>query len=322
MKAASVVGPYLELRSRIEKRDKGLVEKVKSLSEAVALIPDNCHVAIGGCHYSRTPMALIWEIIRQGKKNLTFSKSIVATEGDLLLVAGVTRHIITSWFSPGVTWGVSRVMRDYVQSGEARYEEWSHMSLGLRYRAGAMGVPFLPARSMLGSDVYKRLPDIKEMACPFTGEKLALIPALNPDLALIHVQRADPYGNAQIRGFPFMDKDIALAADRVILTAEQIIDNSEIRREPDQTAIPFFCVDAVVEVPYGCLPHECYGAYEPDFSHMDMYVKLMMEQGSEGVRQYLDKYFYRPKTFADYLDLFSVKDIVRATCNAKKGHGS
>lgn len=312
---------YLGLRERVEKKDRGLREKVKGLSEAVALIPDNVHVAIGGCHYSRTPMALIWEIIRQRKKGLTFSKSITATEGDLLLVAGTTRHIITSWFSPGVTWGVSRIMRHYVQSGEAQYEEWSHMSLGLRYKAGAMGVPFLPARSMLGSDVFKRLSNVKEMSCPFTGDKLALVPALNPDVAIIHVQKADPYGNARITGFPFMDKDIALAADRVILTTEQIVDNSEIRRTPDRTDIPFFCVDAVVEVPYGCLPHECYGVYEPDFNHMDMYVKLMMEKSVDGVKEYLDKYFYGPATFEDYLDLFHVKDIVKATLSAKKGYG-
>jgi len=293
-----------------------------TLSDAVALIPDNVHVAIGGCHYSRTPIALIWEIIRQKKSGLVFSKSITATEGDLLLVAGTTRHIITSWFSPGVTWGVSRIMRHFVQSGEATYEEWSHMSLGLRYRAAAMGVPFLPTRSMLGSDVYKQLTDIKEMQCPFTGDKLALVPALHPDVAIIHVQKADSYGNAQITGFPFMDKDIALAADRVILTTEQIIDNNEIRRTPDRTDIPFFCVDAVVEVPYGCVPHECYAAYEPDFNHMDMYVKLMMERSTEGVQEYLDKYVYAPQTFDDYLSLFNVKDIVRATLNARKGYGS
>jgi len=313
---------YLSLRARIEKKDKGLKEKVMSLTEAVTLIPDNVHVAIGGCHYSRTPIALIWEIIRQKKSGLVFSKSITATEGDLLLVAGTTRHIITSWFSPGVTWGVSRIMRHFVQSGEATYEEWSHMSLGLRYRAAAMGVPFLPTRSMLGSDVYKQLTDIKEMQCPFTGDKLALVPALHPDVAIIHVQKADSYGNAQITGFPFMDKDIALAADRVILTTEQIIDNNEIRRTPDRTDIPFFCVDAVVEVPYGCVPHECYAAYEPDFNHMDMYVKLMMERSIEGVQEYLDKYVYAPQTFDDYLSLFKVKDIVRATLNARKGYGS
>ncbi|MDP6558695.1 MAG: CoA-transferase [Candidatus Binatia bacterium] len=310
---------YLGLRERLERKDKGLRDKVMTLGDAVSLIPDGIHVAMGGCHYSRTPMALIWELIRQGKKNLTFSKSITATEGDLLLVAGSTRHIITSWFSPGVTWGVSRIMRHYVQSGEAKYEEWSHMSLGLRYRAGAMGVPFMPARSMLGSDVYKKLDDIKEMECPFTGDKLALVPALNPDVAIIHVQKADPYGNAQIGGFPFMDKDIALAADKVILSTEQIIDNSEIRRAPDRTDIPFLCVDAVVEAPFGCLPHECYGLYEPDFGHMDMYVELMMGKTVEGVKEYLDKYFYSPKGFDDYLDLFKMKDVIQSTANARRG---
>jgi glutaconate CoA-transferase subunit A len=313
---------YLGLRARLEKKDKGLREKVMSLNEAIALIPDHVHVAIGGCHYSRTPMASIWEIIRQKKKGLVFSKSIVATEGDLLLVAGTTRHIITSWFSPGVTWGVSRIMRQFVQSGEAIYEEWSHMSLGLRYRAAAMGIPFLPTRSMLGSDVYKQLADIKEMQCPFTGDKLALVPALHPDVAILHVQKADSYGNAQITGFPFMDKDIALAADRVILTTEQIIDNNEIRRTPDRTDIPFFCVDAVVEVPYGCLPHECYAVYEPDFNHLDMYVNVMMERTTAGVQEYLDKYVYAPPSFDDYLGLFNVKDVVRATLNARKGYGS
>src|SRR3989304_769242 len=94
---------YLSLRARIEKKDKGLKEKVMSLTEAVTLIPDNVHVAIGGCHYSRTPIALIWEIIRQRKTGLVFSKSITATEGDLVLVSSTSRHIITSWFRPGVT---------------------------------------------------------------------------------------------------------------------------------------------------------------------------------------------------------------------------
>jgi glutaconate CoA-transferase subunit A len=322
MKAPTDVKSYSTIRARIEKKERGLKEKVRSLSEAVSLIGDNAHVALGGCHYSRTPIAAVWEILRQKKKGLTISKSIVATEGDLLLAGGATRHVITSWFSPGVTWGVSKVMRHYVQSGEAVYEEWSHMALGLRYKAGAMGVPFLPARSMLGSDVYKRLDGVKEMDCPFTGEKLVLVPALNPDVAIIHVQKADAYGNAQIRGFPFMDKDLALAADTVILTTEEIVDNGEIRRAPDRTDIPFFCVDAVVEAPYGCLPHECYGAYEPDFEHMDGYVKVMMGRGVEGVKEYIEKHVYAPDSFAGYLELFSLRNVVGATMRARKEHGS
>ena len=117
------------------------------------------------------------------------------------------------------------------------------------------------------------------------------MPALNPDFALIHVQRCDPYGNAQIDGLPFMDLDLALAANRVILTTERIVSNDQIRRRPDQTKIPFFAVDAVVEVPFGCAPHECYGVYEPLFSHLDQYAAALKPDAEQGIRDYLDHYF-------------------------------
>jgi glutaconate CoA-transferase, subunit A len=308
---------YKELREVIENKDRGLREKVMSLTEAIHLIQDGDHVAAGGCHYSRTPMAAIWELIRQKKKDLVYSRSISSTEGDLLLVAEATKHVITSWFSPGVTWGVSRAMRHYTQKKLALYEEWSHMSLGLRYRAGAMGIPFIPTRAMLGSDLFPRLPELKEMECPYTGEKLALVPALNPNVAILHTQRCDPYGNVQSEGLPFMDEDIAGASDKVIITTERIISNDQVRRNPDRTSIPFFKVDAVVEVPYGCLPHECYGYYEPNFSHMDYYVKLMMGKGPEGVKEYLDQYVYAPESWTDYLEMLNFGDILRATTDGR-----
>ena len=308
---------YKELREVIENKDRGLQEKVMSLTEAIGLIQDGDHVAAGGCHYSRTPMAAIWEMIRQKKKDLVYSRSISSTEGDLLLVAEATKHVLTSWFSPGVTWGVSRVMRHYMQKKLALYEEWSHMSLGLRYRAGAMGLPFIPTRAMLGSDLSPRLPELKEMECPYTGEKLALVPALNPHVAILHTQRCDPYGNVQSEGLPFMDEDIAGASDKVIITTERIISNDQVRRNPDRTSIPFFKVDAVVEVPYGCLPHECYGYYEPDFSHMDYYVELMMGKGPEGVKEYLDQYVYAPESWTDYLEMLRFGDVLRATTDGR-----
>jgi len=307
---------YIQLREAMEHKDRGLREKVMSLKEAIGLIRDGDVVAAGGCHYSRTPMAAVWEIIRQRKKGLVYCRSITSTEGDLLLVAEACAHFVTSWFSPGVTWGVSRVMRHYMQEKLAVFEEWSHMSLGLRFRAGAMGIPFIPARVMLGSDLFPRVP-MKEMECPYTGEKLALVPALNPDVAILHAQKCDPYGNVQGEGLPFMDNDIALAADKVIVTAERIISNDQVRRNPDRTTIPFFCVDAVVEVPYGCLPHECYGQYEPDFAGMDYYVKLMMDKGPDGVKEYLDKYVYAPESWNDYLEMLGFKQILRATVSGR-----
>ncbi|GIX48484.1 MAG: hypothetical protein KatS3mg131_2695 [Candidatus Tectimicrobiota bacterium] len=252
-------------------------------------------------------------MIRARKRDLVISRSIVSTEGDLLLAAGVSRHVITSWFSQGIVWGVSRVMRQYVEAGRAHFEEWSHLALGLRYRAAAMGVPFLPLRSMQGSDLLARLPQLPQLRCPFTGELLLLVPALHPDVALIHVQRCDPYGNAQIDGLPFMDQDIAMAAHRVILTTERLVSSDQIRRAPDHTKIPFFVVDAVVEVPYGCVPHECYGQYEPLYPHLDAYAARTREDPHAGVQAYLETFYYQPASWLDYLERVGLEALLDAT---------
>jgi glutaconate CoA-transferase subunit A len=263
---------------------------------------------------------MIWALIRARKQNLTVSRSIVSTEGDLLFASGVSRHIVTSWFTQGIVWGVSKVMRHYTENKLARYDEWSHMSMGLRYRAGAMGIPFIPSRSMVGSDVGKRVAgQMQTMPCPFTGEQVTLLPALNPDVVLIHVQRCDPYGNAQLDGLQFMDIDMAMAANRVILTTERIVSNDQIRRTPDQTRIPFFTVDAVVEAPMGCAPHECYGLYEPFFTHMDDYAELSQDP-VKGPQQYLDKYYYGPKSWSDYLSLLGMDAMLDACRRGRSVH--
>ena len=304
---------YDELCRRTRERDRSLRDKVMSLEEAAALVPDGASVGIGGSTLSRTPTAMIWALIRAGRKNLFCQRSITSSEGELLFASGASRHILTSWFSQGIVWGVSRVMRLYTESGRARFEEWSHMAVGLRFRAGAMGVPFLPMRSMMGSDLIGQLPDTRVIDCPFTGEKLVLVPALNPDVALIHVQRCDAYGNAQIDGLPFMDIDLAMAANRVILTTERIVSNDQIRRAPDQTKIPFLAVDAVVEVPFGSAPHECYGLYEPLFKHLDGYAAQLRQDPERGVGEYLDRYFYGPKSWTEYLDLLGLEELLDAS---------
>src|SRR3954449_10442320 len=306
------VPTYLELREELSRRDRSLRDKVVSLEEAAKLVPDGSKVGIGGSTMSRTPMAMIWALIRAGKKQLACSRSIVSSDGDLLLGSGACDHIVTSWFSQSILWGVSKVMRHCVETGQARFEEWSHMAVGMRFRAGAMGVPFMPIRSMLGSDVLKQRPEAREIDCPFTGEKILLVPALNPDVALIHVQRCDAYGNAQIDGLQFMDIDLAMAANKVILTTERIVLNDQIRRAPDQTKIPFFAVDAVVEVPFGCAPHECYGAYEPMIRHMEYYVGLVNKDPVGGMKEYLDNYVYGPKSWTEFLDLIGLEEILDA----------
>jgi len=303
---------YLELRRRTVERDRSLREKVMSLEEAAKLVKDGDKVGIGGSTLSRTPMALIWALIRARRTGLSCSRSIMSSEGELLFGSGACDHVLTSWFSQGIVWGVSKVMRLYTESKRARFEEWSHMAVGMRFRAGAMGVPFLPMRSMMGSDIITRLPDAREIDCPFTGEKLVLVPALNPDVALIHVQRCDAYGNAQMDGLQFMDVDLAMAANRVILTTERIVSNDQIRRAPDQTKIPFMAVDAVVEAPFGCAPHECYGVYEPFFKHLDMYAGLIRKDPAKGIADYLDRYVYSPKSWTEYLGLIGVEEMLDA----------
>jgi glutaconate CoA-transferase subunit A len=303
---------YLDLRRKLAERDRSLHEKVVSLEEAACLVKDGETVGIGGSTLSRTPMAMIFALIRAGRKRLSCARGIVSSEGDLLFASGVSNHIVTSWFSQGIVWGISKVMRHHVEGRKARFDEWSHLAMGLRFRAGAMGLPFLPMRSMLGSDVLRERPEPREMACPFTGEKLLLVPALNPDVAIIHVQRCDAYGNAQIDGLQFMDIDLAMAANRVILTTERIVSNDQIRRAPDQTKIPFFAVEAVVEVPFGCAPHECGGVYEPLFAHMDYYTSLVNTDPVSGMGEYLERYIYGPKSWIDYLELLGLADLLDA----------
>lgn len=308
----SLVHPYSKLRKDLAQRDRSLREKVVSLDEAASFVHDGDSVGIGGSTMSRTPMGLIWALIRAKRRKLSCSRCIISSDGDLLYGSGASEHIVTSWFSQGILWGVSKVMRHYVETGKARYDEWSHLAMGMRFRAGAMGVPFIPIRSMLGSDVLKQRPEAKEMDCPFTNEKLLLVPALNPDVALIHVQRCDPYGNAQIDGLQFMDMDLAMAANRVILTTERIVSNDQIRRAPDQTNIPFFAVDAVVELPFGCAPHECYGVYEPMMRHMEYYVETVNKDPVKGMQEYLDRFVHGPKSWNDFLNLIGIDEVLAA----------
>ncbi|HEU4660946.1 MAG TPA: CoA-transferase [Pseudolabrys sp.] len=309
----SLVKPYEKLRKDIAARDRSLREKVVTLDDVASFVRDGDSVGIGGSTMSRTPMALVWALIRAGRKNLSCSRCIISSDGDLLFGSGASDHIVSSWFSQGILWGVSKVMRHHVETGKARFEEWSHLAMGMRFRAGAMGVPFMPVRSMLGSDVLAQRPEAKEIDCPFTGEKLLLVPALNPDVALIHVQRCDPYGNAQIDGLQFMDIDLAMAANKVILTTERIVSNDQIRRAPDQTKIPFFAVDAIVEVPYGCAPHECYGVYEPMMKHMEQYVALVNKDPVGGMKEYLDKFVYGPKSWPEFLNLIGLEEVLTAS---------
>jgi glutaconate CoA-transferase subunit A len=303
-------GDFLEARRRLEAKPRRTEEKLTGAADAVHLVQDGDVVAVGGCLFSRTPMVLVREILRQERRGLTLVRNLMCFEGELMMVAGAVNRIVTAWQGIGLPWGVSKVLRHYVESGQVTFEEWSHLGLGLRFRAGAMGVPFLPTLTMLGSDLM-RVTEARPIQCPFTGETVNLVPALFPDVAILHVHRADAFGNCQIDGYPHMDADIALAATTVLVTAEEIIDEEETRRHPERTAIPGLAVDAVIHAPIGALPGECYGLYETDFTHFDDYVGLINDRGMDGVREYLARYVYGPASHEEYVQLFQPERIER-----------
>ncbi len=282
---------------------------------------DGDSIAVGGCLFSRTPLALVRELLRQRRRGLTLARNLTCTEGEFLMAAGAVERIVTAWMSIGLPWGVSKIMRHYVESGQVALEEWSHLALGLRFRAGAMGVPFLPALTMLGSDLMA-VGGTKTIQDPYTGATLAAIPALFPDIALLHVHRADRFGNCQIDGYPHMDADIARAATTVLVTTEELLPEEETRRHPDRTVIPGFAVDALVHVPFGSFPHECYGLYEADFDHFAEYTSTIDARGPQAVADYLERYAYAPPTWADYLDLFGGERLARQVRRARELTGA
>jgi len=290
-------------RERLEKKTRSTGDKLEALEEVAARVKDGDHVALGGILFSRTPLGLVRALFRRRPRGLTFSRNLMCYEGEWGIVSGAVSKVVTAWMGIGLPWGLSKILREYVESGRVEYEEWSHLGIGLRFRAAAMGVPFLPSLTMLGSSLMD-VGGSRTIACPYTGETLHAVPALFPDVAMLHVHRADRFGNCQIDGYRHMDADIALAAATVLVTAEEIVSEEAIRKRPEDTVIPGFVVDALAHVPYGSYPHECYGLYESDPAHFTEYVRGIEEHGAAGVTRYMDRFVYGPETHGDYLALF------------------
>jgi len=190
------------------------------------------------------------------------------------------------------------VARRAFEKHGVRVTEWSNAGLAWRYKAAAMGVPFVPARVMLGTDTGARSAAV-EVECPFTGKTLLALPALYPDVAVIHVHRADVYGNAQIDGILIADWDLARAARRLIITTERLIPHEDIRRRPDRTVIPYFLVDAVCEVPFGSYPGNMPYLYYSDERHLAEWLEA--DQDEERFREFLERFIYGAGDFAEYL---------------------
>jgi acyl CoA:acetate/3-ketoacid CoA transferase alpha subunit len=276
--------------------------KVMDLSEAISkFVHDGCYLAMGGFGHIRVSMAAIYEIIRQRKRDLVFAGKTAVHDIDVLIAAGCVSKVEVAYCFGHELRGLSPASRRAVESGKVKIAaEWSNAAFQWRFKAAASGLPWIPARILMGTDTFRRSA-AKIVKDPFTGKPICLIPACFPDVAIIHVHECDEYGNCRINGSLIMDFELARAAKRLIITTEKIIPNEKIREEPWRTCIPYFYVDAVVEVPYGCHPCNMPGCYYFDEEHMAEYLRSTLTE--EGTKQYFDKYVYGVKDFNEYLEL-------------------
>ncbi len=288
-------------------KPRAMTNKLTTIKDAVArLVSDGTYLAIGGFGCDRFASAVCHEIVRQQKQNLTLSGH-TATHNFQILAAGnltgrgkLLARVDIAYVVGLEARGLSPHGRRVMESGDVQTAEWSNYSLAVRVKAAAMGLPFLPMRSMMGTDTFKKSP-AKEILCPYTGERLLAIPACYPDVAVIHVHEADCFGNCRIRGTTVADIDLARAAKRLIITCERLIPNDDIRSDPTRTVIPYFCVDAVCEVPYGSYPGNMPYEYFSDEDHIRQW--LTAEEDPAEYKKFIDKYIFGVADFNEYLHL-------------------
>jgi len=269
------------------KKNKKLESKLMTDDEAInKFVNDGDYIGLELYGTVRAPISLTRAIIRSGKTDFRLAGQGVH-EVDLLLGANLVREIDFTYIGLEV-FGVSGNVRRRLENGDVKnVVEWSNASLTWRFKAASMGIPFIATKCMLGSDTLKRSA-AKVIECPFSGEKLALVPALILDVGFIHVNRADKYGNCQIDGISGFAFEMSRACKKLIISAEEIIDTDEIRNAPDRTIIPYYLVDAVVHAPYGSWPGEMTNSYEKDEDHYNMYLKK--QKTEDGMNEYLKEW--------------------------------
>lgn len=286
-------------------KPRSLVDKVTTVADAVSrLVHDGDYFAPGGFSTNRIPVAVLHEILRQKRQHLCVAGYTTTHTIQILCAGNLTGRgkcvdAIDAAYIVGLeARGLSPHSRRVMQSGEVTCVEWSNYTLALRFQAAAMGVPFLPARSLLGTDT-KRYNSAKIIECPYTGLPLVAVPALYPDVAAIHVHEADRFGNARFAGTSVADPDIARAAKRLIITCERLVDDDYLRHEPHRNQIPFFCVDAVCVVPKGSYPGGMPGEYSSDEVHLKAWMEAEVEVGK--FEAFLEKHIFGVKDFEEYL---------------------
>ncbi|MBN8580117.1 MAG: CoA transferase subunit A [Anaerolineae bacterium] len=268
------------------------MSKLMPLKQAISEYVSDGDVLYAAGFTHLIPFAAGHEIIRQGKKNLTLARATPDLIYDQMVAAGCAKKVIFSYMgNPGV--GSLRIVRGAIERGELEWEEYSHFGMITRLQAGASGLPFLPMKQTGAEDLEKVNPQIKRIPDPYGGKDVIVVPALNPDVAIVHVQRADKFGNSHLWGIIGEQKEAAFAAKKVILTAEEIVDESVIRSDPNRTMIPGIVVSAVCHVPYASHPSYSQGYYDRDNEFYLAWDKI--SESKELTQKYLDEWVYGVK---------------------------
>ena len=285
-------------------------EKVMNVEEAVSqFIKEGCFLGIGGMHMHNNTMGTIREIIRQ---NIGIKRVVTSPSGsinaDMLIGAGLVEEIVCCYV--GLEhFGLAPNFRRKAESGELKVIESDEPSIVYGLRAGAGGLPFIPLPRGLELAVTSQLnpQDLKFTKDPFTGEEVLCVRPIQPEVSIVHCQKADPYGNGIFEGSIFTDFEMIKSSDKVILQVEEVVPNEYILQYPDKVDVPGFLVDAVVPIPFGCHPTSSHTYYRYDEDHFKEYLRYCKEDFSA----YLEKYVYGPKTNEEYLEAIGGRDVIR-----------
>jgi glutaconate CoA-transferase subunit A len=282
-----------------------MVDKVKSVSEVVSTIPSGSHIALGGFAIARNLIAVVHEMIRQQKRDLTLSQGVVGLETDLLVGAGLVKHLIMGGGSLD-RFGPAHCVNRARETKSLQCEDYTSLSVCFRYLAGALGLSFIPIKSLFASEILERLEaglgasDVSRLKCPFTGEDYVLLRALTPDVSFVHVQVADRDGNCQINGARWGNEEQAKAGRRLIVVTEELAPTEFFQRSPERTIIPGHRVEAIIHLPFGAMPTSVFGCYDYDADHLRLYVEHAKEP--KRFQEYLDKFVLSCRDHWEYLE--------------------
>jgi glutaconate CoA-transferase subunit A len=286
--------------------------KVMSTADAIQKFVGNGDFLFIGGYICRPPFAAIHEIIRQKKRDLTITRSNAADDFDMLIGAGCVKRFIATFISLGL-YGLARCYRRSIEQGiphKIEVEEYTNLSLPLMLMAGALGMPFVPVKDMVGTDLmniksFMGENKYKMIESPFDGSPVMLVPALRPDVAIIHVQQADEDGNAQMWGIGGDCKWGANAAKKVIVSCERIVSRETVGKDPSRTIVPSFKVVAVTEEPFGAHPGYTPGFYDVDLSYGYLYKEA--SNTVEGFQAFLDEWVFGLKDRNEYVQHYIQK---------------